>query len=149
MKQLLNSSTYQQLTWSNNTIVPHTSTNGMWNYCVIAACQLLVCVTIVLLLHVNWWYVELLCYCFMSTVGLWNYCYCWMSTVGMCYYCAIAACQLLVCGTIVLLLIVLLLHVNCWFVGLLCYCFMSTSLLTWSNYSIVPHTNSWHEAITQ
>jgi hypothetical protein len=34
----------------------------------------LVCVTIVLLLHVNCWYVLLLCYCFMSTDGMWNYC---------------------------------------------------------------------------
>ena len=70
------------------------STVGMWNYCVIASCQLLVCGTIVLLLHVNCWHVELLCYCFMSTDGMWN-------------YCVIAACQLLVCGTIELLL-----HVN-------------------------------------
>jgi uncharacterized membrane protein len=46
----------------------------MWNYCVIASCQLLVCGTIVLLLNVNCWYVKLLCYCCMSTVGMWNYC---------------------------------------------------------------------------
>ena len=87
--------------------IKQTSTVGMWNYCVIASCQLMVCVTIVSLLHVNCWYVELLCYCFRSTVGMWN-------------YCVIASCQLLVCGTIVSLL-----HVNCWYVELLCYCFMS------------------------
>jgi hypothetical protein len=70
------------------------STVGMWNYCVIASGQLLVCGTIVLLLHVNCRYVELLCHCFMSTVVMWN-------------YCVIASCQMMVCGTIVLLL-----HVN-------------------------------------